>query len=198
MIPLNWPHVQRGSVLIISLIFLLLLTIVGVSAMNMSSLEERMSGNFRDHDLAFQAAEAALLDGENYVEQNFAITQALQDGSPTYTAACSGGLCFHGTFTSSSTPVTSCVAGQIKEWEDSTIWSSASKTQPASSQLEGTAKNARYIIEFRCFMPKDPANPDPDPAVFVQWTPAFRITALASGSSTDSQVMLQSTYKLVQ
>ena len=44
---------QRGSVLIVSLILLLILTLVGVTAMNMTSMEERMAGNYRDHQLAF-------------------------------------------------------------------------------------------------------------------------------------------------
>ncbi len=198
MIGATWPASQRGSVLIVSLVFLLLLTIVGVSAMNMSSLEEKMSGNFRDHDLAFQASESALVEAEDFVEANFVLSQALQNGAEIYKSPCNNGLCFHGTFVNSSSPVTNCVAGDQKEWETASLWSTASETRLAATQLDGTAKNARYIIEFRCFMPKDPANPDPDPTVFAQWAPAFRITALASGASTDSQVMLQSTYRLVK
>lgn len=193
-----WPAAQRGSVLIVSLIFLLLLTIVGVSAMNMTSLEEKMSGNFRDHDLAFQASEAALIEAEDYVEANFDLSQALQNGSQIYKNPCASGLCFHGTFTNSSSPVSNCTAGETKEWEAASLWGTASKTRLATAQLDGTAKNARYIIEFRCFMPKDPGNPDPDVTIFAQWAPAFRITSLASGASTDSQVMLQSTYRLVK
>lgn len=192
---------QKGSVLIVSLIFLLLLTIVGVSSMNMTSLEERMAGNFRDHDLAFQAAEAALLDAEEFVENTFDIAQAYTDpactGTNCYSSACTNGLCFNGEFQNSSTPVASCTSGTAKEWEDTSIWSTSSKTRASSDQISGTVENARYIVEFRCFMPRDPANPDPDPDVFAQWSPAFRITAVASGSSTDSTVMLQSIYKLV-
>jgi type IV pilus assembly protein PilX len=193
---------QSGSVLIVSLVFLLLLTIVGVSAMNMTRLQERMTGNFRDHELAFQAAEAALLDAEAYVEGNFDITQAITSpacsGPTCYTASCSNGLCFHGTFENTSSPVTDCIAGTAREWEDAALWSDDSKTRDLTSQLTGTVENAKYIIEFRCFVPRDPSNPEPDFDVFAQWTPAFRITALASGASTDSQVMLQSIYKLVQ
>lgn len=192
---------EKGSVLIVSLIFLLLLTIVGVSSMNMTNLEERMAGNFRDHDLAFQAAEAALLDAEEFVENTFDITQAYTNpacsGTLCYTAACTGGLCFQGSFDSSSTTVASCTAGTTKEWENSAIWTDASKTRAASNQVAGTAEDARYIVEFRCFIPRDPTNSEPDLNVFAQWTPAFRITALASGSSTDSAVMLQTIYKLV-
>ncbi|RBP70380.1 PilX N-terminal domain-containing pilus assembly protein [Marinobacter nauticus] len=192
---------ERGSVLIVSLIFLLLLTIVGVSSMSMTNLEERMAGNFRDHDSAFQAAEAALLDAEEYVESSFDITSAYTSpactGANCYSSACTGGLCFHGTFENSTTPVKDCSPGTVKEWEDNSIWSTASKTRGLSDQISGTVENARYIIEFRCFMPRDPSNATPDADIFAQWSPAFRITAVASGTSTDSTVMLQSIYKLV-
>lgn len=193
---------SQGSVLIVSLIFLLLLTIVGVSAMNMTNLEEKMTGNFRDHDLAFQTAEAALLDAEAHVEDTFDIDQALTSPACTgtttcYEATCDGGLCFQGTLADSSNPVGSCTAGTIKEWENNAIWSNAAKTRSVDTQVTGTVQNARYIIEFRCFVPRDPTNANPDENVFAQWSPAFRITALASGASTDAQVMLQSIYKLV-
>ena len=55
---------KEGAVLIISLIMLLLLTIIGVTAIQTSSLEEKMAGNMRDQNLAFQAAESALRVGE--------------------------------------------------------------------------------------------------------------------------------------
>ena len=51
---------QNGSVLLISLVILLVLTIVGVSAMRNTTLEEKMAGNMRDKGLSFQAAEATL------------------------------------------------------------------------------------------------------------------------------------------
>lgn len=192
---------QCGSVLIVSLVFLLLMTIVGVSAMNMTNLEERMASNFRDHDLAFQAAEAALLEAEEFVENSFDIgrvyTNPACSGVGCYSSACTGGLCFQGSFDGSSSTVSSCSSGTIKEWENSAIWTGSSKTRSATEQVVGTVQNARYIIEFRCFMPRDPNNPDPDLNVFAEWSPAFRITAVASGASTDSMVMLQSTYKLV-
>jgi len=59
---------QNGAVLIISLIMLLLLTLIATSAMQTSTLEEKMAGNLRDESLAFQAAEAALREGEKATE----------------------------------------------------------------------------------------------------------------------------------
>ena len=53
---------QTGAVLIVSLLFLVILTILGVTAMSGTTLEHRMAGNTRDHAIALQAAEAALRD----------------------------------------------------------------------------------------------------------------------------------------
>ena len=62
---------QRGAILIIALIMLLLLTIIGLSSMRGTSLQESMAGNMRDGSLALQAAEAALRQGENVVNKKF-------------------------------------------------------------------------------------------------------------------------------
>jgi type IV pilus assembly protein PilX len=59
---------QVGVVLVISLIMLLLLTIIGLSGMQTTVLEEKMTGNSRDQNLAFQSAEAALRAGETKIE----------------------------------------------------------------------------------------------------------------------------------
>ena len=59
---------QQGAILVVSLMMLLLLTIIGITAMNTVTMEERMAGNLRDSNLAFQGAEAALRDGEGTLE----------------------------------------------------------------------------------------------------------------------------------
>lgn len=51
---------QSGVVLAVSLIILLLLTLIGVTSSNVTGLEEKMTANTKDVNLAFQAAEAAL------------------------------------------------------------------------------------------------------------------------------------------
>ena len=61
---------QRGAVLIIGLIMLLLMTIVGLAAIRGSGLQEMMAGNMRERTLAFQAAEAGLREGELFVNEN--------------------------------------------------------------------------------------------------------------------------------
>ena len=55
---------QRGAVLIVALVLLLVLTILGTAGIQDTAMEERMAGNFRDHSAAMQAAESALRAGE--------------------------------------------------------------------------------------------------------------------------------------
>lgn len=55
---------QRGFSLIVSLMMLVVIIILGVGAAQMAINEERGARNDRDRQLAFQAAEAALLDAE--------------------------------------------------------------------------------------------------------------------------------------
>ncbi len=64
---------QNGAVLIVALVMLLLLTIIGISSMRGTSMQERMAGNLRDQSQAFQAAETSLRRGELAV-RNMSIT----------------------------------------------------------------------------------------------------------------------------
>lgn len=59
---------QTGAVLVVSLLILSVMTLIGVTGLQSTTLEERMAGNLRDGNLAFQAAEAALRDAEDFVE----------------------------------------------------------------------------------------------------------------------------------
>lgn len=55
---------QRGMVLLIAMIMMLLMTIVGLAAIRGSGLQEMMAGNMRDMQVRFQAAEGGAAAGE--------------------------------------------------------------------------------------------------------------------------------------
>ena len=59
---------QRGAVLIVSLIFLLVVTLIAVGSMRDTILEEKMAGNTRDRNLAFQSAESGMREAEQFLE----------------------------------------------------------------------------------------------------------------------------------
>ena len=59
---------QRGAVLLVSLVFLLLLTLLGVSSMQNATLQEKMAGSVTMRNVSFQTAEAALRLGESAIQ----------------------------------------------------------------------------------------------------------------------------------
>lgn len=76
---------QRGNTLLVVLVLLLVMTLLALASLRIGNLEERMTANLFDRGLAFQAAEAALREGE-----------ALARSSSTPPAAgsdCVNGLC---------------------------------------------------------------------------------------------------------
>jgi Tfp pilus assembly protein PilX len=79
-----YPLRERGVALVVALIFLLVLTILGVTVMNISSLEGRMAGNTQETNRAFQGAESAV---ENVFADGSIFNSLINPGdkSPTTT-----------------------------------------------------------------------------------------------------------------
>ncbi|HEY8570575.1 pilus assembly PilX family protein, partial [Microbulbifer sp.] len=59
---------QRGAVLVVSLIILLVLTLIGVSTARTLQLEEKMTFASRDAKVALEVAEALVRQGERYID----------------------------------------------------------------------------------------------------------------------------------
>ncbi len=55
---------ERGAAMVIALVMLLVLTLLATASARMTLMEERMTGNTQDRNIAFQAAEASLRAGE--------------------------------------------------------------------------------------------------------------------------------------
>lgn len=163
------------------MIFLVILSVLGISAMQSSTLGSRVARNEADRTLAFQAAEAALKDGELDIKNLKANNTACVAASPGcrvdnisrgvgFDTACTLGLCDSRAFT---TPV----------WEDTAKWASGASvvygTYTAAAALPVVGQQPRYILEYF---------PLGDSVV-------YRITAVGFGANTTTQVMLQSTVK---
>lgn len=115
---------QRGVTLIVALIFLAILMLLGVTVAQTSSLEERMAGNTRDRDLAFQSAEAALKDAEAD------LTGFLANA---FNGSTAGLIAFN-----------AATANNATYW-NAYNWAAAS--QLASTSLDEVAEQPRYVIE---------------------------------------------------
>jgi len=175
--------VQRGAALFVSLVFLVILTLLGVAAFQSATLQEKMTGNLRDQSVAFQSAEAALRDGESVV------AAALNIASPA-DYACTGGLC-RPTFCDSGGTCTPTAAG-TPQWQNVSWAPSSTTTVMISSGITGVAQQPRYMIEkMNSFVPDGGSQKVTITSNLV--TP-FRVTAVGWGSNVLSRSTLQSVY----
>ncbi len=168
---------QSGFVLIVALVLLLILTIIGLAATQSTNLEERMAGNERDHDMAFQAAEAALRSAEGGTEE------ALWNNWPSDS---NGQYLFVPT-----TPPQWQTAGWL-----STPGNVLNYQTVTGNTLPGVAQQPVFMIEQ---MPPVPA---PGQSLGLQQFSSgvpqiqvYRITAQGWGGDANAQVMLQSVYR---
>jgi len=157
---------EHGAALIISLIFLLVLTLLGVGAMRTTNMQERMAGNLRDSNLAFQAAESALREGEQILQQ---ATLPVFGGT--------GGLLQR-----------QDEAGQASFWR-TYAWDTNSMT---ATGVAGTAAAPQYVIEE---LPPVPATGGSLRFGALPEVGFYRVTARAVGGTTDAVSVLQITYR---
>lgn len=79
---------QRGAVLYVALIMLILLALIGIAGMQVTGMQERMAANYLRTNQAFQNAEADARDVENKIELAMSDTgiyvAAQEECSPTY------------------------------------------------------------------------------------------------------------------
>ncbi len=62
--PLPRRSRQRGATLLVTLVFVIVLSLLGIGAAQNNRFQELMSGSTRDRELAFESAEAALQDAK--------------------------------------------------------------------------------------------------------------------------------------
>lgn len=86
---------QSGVILVVTMLFLIMLTLIGTAAINMSTAEERMARGMRDYNVAIQAAEAALRDAQFDILNSGPWAQPVAhiSGQSGFNSACTGGLC---------------------------------------------------------------------------------------------------------
>ena len=69
----SFPHQQQGAVLLMSLILLIILTLLGISAMESTKMETRMAANTAEYNRALQIAEVGVFEPLNfYLDKNMA------------------------------------------------------------------------------------------------------------------------------
>jgi type IV pilus assembly protein PilX len=164
---------QYGAVLVVGLIFLALLTLIGITAYSVATQEERMAGNARDRLRAFEAAEAALRACENRVRLMTA-AEALSYPPAGYPEMY-------------DVPA----AGMPDKWE-SMNWVSDASHQ--LSGVDGVAEQPRCIVQRQARATLVSASQRAELPQSSATTFAYQITARGVGANRDTVVLLQSSF----
>jgi type IV pilus assembly protein PilX len=159
---------EHGAALVVALVLLLLMTVLGVSAIRTTTLQERMAGNLRDSNLAFQSAEAGLRAGE----------QLLEGAVPPFTGA--NGLL-----------QVQEGAGKVEFW-NAYNWAGNSRT---ASGVADVADDPQYVVEELPVSLSSANGSLVEGGGGVGEAGFYRITARAVGGSTDAVAILQTTYR---
>ncbi|MFD0322517.1 pilus assembly PilX family protein [Lysobacter gummosus] len=82
------PSAQRGAVLYVALIMLILLALIGITAMQVTGLQERMTSSYRSTNMAFQNAEGRARGKESDLQRQVqsAGTEAIDLDQPLCTS----------------------------------------------------------------------------------------------------------------
>lgn len=179
---------EAGGTLIVGLITLLVMTLVGVSSMQVTSLEEKMAGNSRDRDLAFQAAESALRAGEAWLHD-----QAEPPPHRLFKCDNTQGLYK----TKVVCPMPQGDGGFPEAWEtiDGQGWNNQDQVMQfvgTLAQIDETRKPG-YIIEE--VQRGGVLNTNLEAGTPSLDRTMYRITARATGGTPDAVVIVQSTFK---
>lgn len=102
---------QRGAVLIVSLLFLIVLTVLGLASVRSTTMQERMAFNSREQNLAFQAAEAAMQEAELWLEN-----QRGSGSAPVAQSGCTSNCFSVPVWTSANPGGVASLVGQTHAW----------------------------------------------------------------------------------
>ena len=158
---------HRGAVLVVGLLILLVLTVLGLSSMRTSVLQELMAGHAKDSNTAFHAAEGAMQAGLTYLASRRAGPPVLKargstvtwTGNPVWPACEVGDPDPKGTPTSFDpcSTIDTVIAGwrAYGKGEGKSLAGQVINSVSGSGLSGiGTAEQPRYVIESR-YIPLD-------------------------------------------
>ena len=175
---------QRGVVLAVVLILLLVMTLLAVASLSGTVLEERMSTAQVDRSLSLQAAEAALREVESNIRLNPPVMPA---------EGCEDGLC--------STPDVEANPEDAQRWMEDGFWDDDSGNWgEVVANVDPLTATPRYIVELLADDVTEPQNCTTGGDVSLEaactdLSSRYRIT-VRSADANRAVVLLQSIYRI--
>jgi len=166
------PQRQSGVVLIVALAMLLMLTLLSVGMFRSLGLEERITGNTREKQHAFYAAQSALLYAENWLNQ----------GNAGLPASCAGVSATPVVCNATSTPSQTTLA--------TTAWNSTFGTSyvPPTAVAQNTISQYYATPQFGItYLGPDPAKP----GAYL-----YQVTSQGYGANPNAVAVVQSVWSV--
>lgn len=173
---------ERGAALIVTVLLMLVISMLALTALVRNNLDERMAFNQRDRQLAFQAAEGALRAAEEMIVNNVGGNfSPLMVSNIAVDCTQSTGFCR----SIESDPGWRRIG--VAAWEDQSQITVALGTNSQRTPIQGVSAQPRYLIEYQGTEQKiDNGN---------TCTAHFLITARGVGLNANSTTTLQSLFR---
>jgi type IV pilus assembly protein PilX len=172
---------QSGVVLVMTLVILLVVTLLGVSSIQLTGLQERMSRNATDAAFAFGGADAALRAAEIAIEDDNSLDDYTND------------------VTTVDNKYSIEAVNNAPLWSNAAWWNTAANGIPVATygDTAGTNRAPKYLVEFI-----RTSKPDVDvtnignvgSTITAEDTHYFRVTARGIGRTAGAIVYIQTTY----
>lgn len=174
---------QHGAALIVSLVILIVMTLIGLASIRTSAMQEKMSANLRDQQIAMQSTEIALRAGEAW------IASQLTEPEATNTATNNVWSINNNTMMDEDL---------IENWwqqQDAAWWNtngvqSGSDVTFSTNETDVDINRPRYVIEQQQYVSDDLLLGTGSTTTGRVY---YRVTARGTGGSEQARIMLQST-----
>lgn len=165
----NYKHnKQHGAALVISLLIMLVMTMLGLSMLNSTTMEVKMASNNQQRQIAYQMAETALRAAE--------VVLGALTTEPQITGSFDGTGGLYNSFSGTPAPISNY-----------TTWTDANSVVVP---IDDFTNDPRYVVEYlgrSGRVPVDPNAPDTRPH-------AFKITAIGFGVDAAARYLLSSSF----
>ena len=180
---------QQGVALFMALVMLLILTLLGLSSIQSTSMQVRMSRNARDSNLAFQGAESAVREAELILKDVGSLLPFQNNNTNGYYDAAG----------TDNVNIYTCTGDDVPpacfDWD--TAANNSRQFATVSTNIDGVAAQPKYIIEFIKTVVSDADLLNLDNIgqdTGSGRTQIFRVTTYGTGGTDSAHVMIQSTY----
>jgi type IV pilus assembly protein PilX len=174
---------ERGTALVMGLVFLVILTLLGLSSSSGVIQQEIIARNVRDQNLALEAAEAALKTAEFWLRQkNGPAANGMFEGLPqVFDSRGAAPLC---------DGATTCEFASVAWWENNAI--QLGDDVETVAQFPEVADQPYYIVELVA-QQQAAANLGQPP----KFTRHYQITARGTGLSSNTVRIVRSMYRFI-